>query len=131
MPKLNAVGIAVASLAFFFIGFIWYGFIFAKLWMAANGLTEEDAGNPAWMIGGLVITVMQVVGLALTLKWRGVANTGEAVQTAVILWALLALAFCGYAFVYLPAHDATLLAIDGGHLLVGWVAAAAILSRFK
>lgn len=131
MPKLNAIGVIVASLVFFFIGFAWYGFLFNAAWMGAHGLTKDDAGNPVWMIGGLIITVMQVFGLALVLKWRGVADTGEAVQTALIFWACFALAFCGYAFIYLPAHDLKLLAIDGGHLLVGWVAAAATLSRFK
>ncbi len=131
MPKLNPVGVAVASIVFFLVGFLWYGVLFAKAWMAAEGLTEEDAGSPVWMIGGLVITVMQVTGLALVMKWKGVEGVSDAVKTAVILWALFALPFSAYAFVYLPAHNMTLLMIDASHLLLGWVTSAVILSKFK
>lgn len=131
MPKLNPVGIALASIAFFFIGFLWYGVIFMDGWMAGHGLTEDDGGSPIWMVGGVVITVMQVIGLALILKWKGAAGLGDAATTAALLWALLALPFTLYAYLYLPAHNSTLLMIDASHLLVGWVVAAAILSRFK
>jgi hypothetical protein len=44
MPKLNLVGIIVASLVFFFIGFLWYGLLFTDAWMAAHGVTEKTPG---------------------------------------------------------------------------------------
>lgn len=131
MPKLNPVGIAVASITFFIVGFLWYGVIFMDAWMAGHGLTQDDAGSSVWMLGGFVITVMQVIGLALVLKWKGVAGLADAATTAALLWALLALPFVLYAYIYLPAHNPTLLMVDASHLLVGWVVAAAILSRFK
>ncbi len=131
MPKLNPVGIAVASIAFFLIGFLWYGILFAEAWMTAEGLTEEDAGDPVSMLGGFLITVMQVLGLAIVLKWKGVEGTADAASAAAFLWAVLALPLALYDFVYLPAHDLKLLMIDAGHLLIGWVVSAAVLSRFK
>lgn len=133
MPKLNPVGIAVASLAFYVVGFLWYGVIFSDAWMAAEGLSKEaaESENPAWMALGAVITVMQAVGLAIVLKWKGVEGTGDAVKSAGLLWALFALPFTLYGFAYTPGHNATLLMIDAGHLLVGWTVAAAVLSRFK
>lgn len=131
MPKLNWMAILAASAAFFVIGALWYGFIFADAWMAAMGLTEEDAGSPAWMILGFVITVMQVIGLALILKWKGDAKPADAIKTAAILWALLALPFTLYGYIYSPGHSTTLLMIDASHLLVGWIAAAAVLTLFK
>jgi hypothetical protein len=101
--------------------------------MAAEGLTAADAEDqsPIWMIGGFLITVMQVVGLGLILKWRGVTGVGPAIATALLLWLLLALPFTHYAYLYLPAHNATLLMIDGSHLLVGWVLVAAVLALVK
>ena len=131
MPKLNPVGIAVASVAFFLVGFLWYGVLFAQAWMAAEGVTEEDAGNPIWMLPGLIITAMQVVGLAIVMKWKGVNGLADAVKTALLLWVLFALPFTAYGYIYNPAHNATLLMIDASHLLVGWTAASAVLSRFK
>lgn len=133
MPKLNPVGIIVASIAFFAVGFLWYGVIFSDAWMAAEGFTKEadDAGSPAWMALGFVITVMQVVGLALILKWKGDAAPVASATTAAILWALLALPFTLYGFIYTPGHNTTLLMIDASHLLVGWVVSAVVLSLFK
>jgi hypothetical protein len=133
MPKLNLVGVIVASLVFYFIGILWYGLLFSDAWMTSHGLSEEGANNesPVWMVLGLVLTVMQVVGLAIILKWRGVAGPVAAATTAALLWLFFALPFNLYAFTYLTAHDATLFAIDASHMLIGWVVSAAILALFK
>jgi hypothetical protein len=133
MPKLNPVGVIVASVAFFIVGFLWYGVIFSDAWMAAEGISEEAAAadSPMWMILGFVITAMQVIGLALVLKWKGDAGAVAAATTAALLWALFALPFTLYGFAYTPGHNATLLMIDASHLLVGWVTAAVALTFFK
>jgi len=133
MPKLNPVGVIVASVAFFIVGFLWYGVIFSDAWMAAEGISEEAAAadSPMWMILGFAITAMQVIGLALVLKWKGDAGAVAAATTAALLWALFALPFTLYGFAYTPGHNATLLMIDASHLLVGWVTAAVVLTYFK
>ncbi|MEE2691163.1 MAG: DUF1761 domain-containing protein [Pseudomonadota bacterium] len=138
MPKLfglNIVAVLAASVAFFIVGFLWYGVLFEQAWLAASGITKEmvEAGDnsPVWMIGGFVITVMQVIGLALVLKWKGAASLGAAAKTALILWFLIALPFSCYGYFYSVAHSTTLLLIDASHLLVGWVVSAIVLSFFK
>jgi hypothetical protein len=40
---LNWLAIAVATLAGFMVGGLWYGPLFGKEWMALNNLTREDA----------------------------------------------------------------------------------------
>jgi hypothetical protein len=74
---------------------------------------------------------MQVVGLALVLKWRGVGTPVAAAITGAVLWAVFALPFTLYGYIYTPGHNATLLMIDASHLLVGWVVSAGVLSMFK
>jgi hypothetical protein len=133
MPKLSLPGIIVASIAFFLVGFVWYGLAFQEAWMAAEGVSAADAegGSPVWMALGFFITVLQVIGLALVLRWKGVSSMADAATTAAILWALFALPLTLYDFAYLPAHNVTLLIIDASHLLVGWIVAAVALSFFK
>lgn len=133
MPKLNLVGVSIASVAFFLIGFLWYGIIFSDAWMAANGVTEEAAkgDSPIWMAVGLLITIVQVVGLAVVLKWKGESGLAGSAKTAGMLWAFFALPFTLYGYIYMPGHDSTLLMIDASHLLVGWVVSAIVLSLFK
>lgn len=134
MPKvfgLNLLALAVASVVFYLIGFVWYGLVFGDAWMAAHGIAAQAGGEePIWMVGGFIVTVMQVIGLGLVLKWKGVAALDKAVIAAVILWLVFALPLTMFAYIYL-AHDSTLLMIDAGHLLVGWAASAAILSLMK
>lgn len=136
MPRLfglNAVAVLAGSIVFYMVGFLWYGVLFSQAWMAAEGVTAEEAqeGSPIWMAGGFLITILQVVGLGLAIKWRGATDLGGAIMTAVILWLFLALPFSLYAYLYLPAHDTTLLMIDASHLFVGWVTAAGVLAVLK
>ncbi len=135
MPKilgLNLVAVLVATLAFWMLGFLWYGVVFMDAWMAGHGLTADQAGGfDIYMAGGVIITLMQVIGIGLVLKWKGVGSIGEAVKTALLLWVFLALPFVHYAYLYLPAHNPMLLLIDGSHLLVGWVVSAVVLSLIK
>ncbi|GAB4531260.1 MAG: hypothetical protein Tsb0010_12690 [Parvularculaceae bacterium] len=134
MPKLfglNSVGVLAASVAFFFVGFLWYGVLFQDVWMAAHGITEEDASGPVWMLGGFVITVIQVIGLGLVLRWRGAADPMEAAKTGALVWLVFALPIAHYDYLYTPAHDWMLLLVNSTHLLVGWVVSAVILSVLK
>lgn len=138
MPKLfglNLVAVLAASVAFYIVGFLWYGVIFQQVWLDAQGITAEMMAeadsNPVWMIGGFLITVLQVIGIGLVLKWKGAASLVEAVKTALILWFFLALPFCHYGYLYSMDHNATLLMVDLSHLLVGWGVSAAVLSLLK
>jgi hypothetical protein len=78
-----------------------------------------------------VITVLQVIGLGLVLKWKGDATPQAAATTALVLWFFIALPFCHYAYLYTPGHNATLLMIDASHLLVGWGVSAIVLRLIK
>lgn len=135
MPKifgLNLVGVLVAAVAFFMVGWVWYGMLFSEAYMAANGMTEADAGmSPAWMASGFVITLLQVIGIGLVLKWKGASGLVDAAKAAVVIWFFFALPFATYAYIYSVAHDSTLLLIDAGHLLLGWVVSAAVLALIK
>ncbi|MBB5518288.1 DUF1761 domain-containing protein [Amphiplicatus metriothermophilus] len=137
MPKLfglNVLAVLVASVVFYLIGWLWYGVLFKDLWMALMRVTEAEAAassGPIWYVYGFVITVLQVIGIGLVMKWKNAAGLNAAVVTAVILWIVFALPFSGYAYVYSVAHSEKLLLIDAGHLLVGWVVSAAALALMK
>lgn len=129
---LKLVPVLVATLVFWMLGYLWYGVLFMDAWMAGHALTADDAGGfDIYMAGGILITLMQVVGIGLVLKWKGVGDLMDAVKTAGVMWLLIALPFVMYAYLYLPAHDPTLLMIDASHLLVGWLVSAGILTLMK
>ncbi len=137
MPKIlgvNSLAVLVGSIAFYFVGFIWYGVLFQDQWMSSQGFRASDfagVNQTPYMVGGFLITAAQVVGLGLILKWRAAASPVEAVRAAALVWALIALPFAHYAYLYQPHHSPALLLIDASHLLVGWIAAALALSLLK
>jgi hypothetical protein len=53
MAEINLLALFVAALVTLPIGYVWYGLIFGKAWMAATGMTEEKAknSNPAIIYG--------------------------------------------------------------------------------
>jgi hypothetical protein len=100
--------------------------------MAGHGIPADQAGGfDIYMVGGILTTFLQVVGLAFVLNWRNVSGINAAAKTALTLWFLLALPIIMYAYLYLPAHNSTLLMIDASHLLAGWLASAVILTVMK
>lgn len=137
MPKLfglNVVAVVAAAVAFYVLGYVWYAYIFSDAWHTAIAMTPEQtsaATTPMWLAVGALITIVQVVGIALVLKWRNAATLTAAVGTTAVIWLAFALPIVAYAYVYMPAHSEMLLAIDGAHLLVGWGLSAAILSLLK
>lgn len=136
MPKilgLNIVGVILATVVFYIVGGLWYGMLFQDAWMSAAGITEASFENesPSYMAGGVLITFIQVIGIGLALNWKGVSDLGGAIKAGLVLWFFFAFPFTMYAYLYNPEHSPTLLMIDASHMLVGWVASAAILSFFK
>jgi len=68
MPSIPKV--LVAALTSFLLGGLWYGPLFGKAWLAATGLTEEQAkaGNPARIFGlSYLLAVVQAWVFAMFL----------------------------------------------------------------
>ena len=130
---VSAIGVVLATLAFWVIGAIWYGVLFSDIWMAENRVIEADfeGQSPMWMMLGILISLLAVIGIGKVMAWRGVTDIGGAVMTAISLWVFFAVSFVMYDLAYLPAHSTTMFFVDIGHLLVGWVVSAAVLSFFK
>src|SRR5688572_24405671 len=69
--KVNYLGALVAALSTFLVGGLWYSpILFARPWMEANGLTDEDLkrGGMARIFGGsFVLALVSSVNLAFFL----------------------------------------------------------------
>ena len=66
--NLNWLAILVAALAAFPLGYLWYGPLFQKAWMALTGITKDSAGqvNMAKIYGtALVLNLIIATSLAM------------------------------------------------------------------
>lgn len=136
MPKLlgvNILGAALAAIAMFFIGFLWYGVLFQDIWLAARGYTAEDmaAANPAWMAGGFVIELFAAFGIGWLMSRHNISQLGTAVMFAIPLSLLIAVPMVSYEFVYGLQHSVPGWIVDTTHVIATFVVGAAVLSFFS
>ena len=127
--KLNWLGIIVATVVAFFLGFLWYGLIFAEQWMALTGVTDEGSGNAVWMLLGVVQTFVTMVGLGWLLGRDG-GGWMNGLKMGLVAGVCFALTTSAYGFIY-QTSAMGLLPIDWSHLLAVYAVGGAIIGGLK
>ena len=127
--KWNWLGIVVATIIAFFIGFLWYGVLFEAQWVTLSGVAPEAGGSTTAMALGLLQTFIVMVGLSwltgrLGQGWLNGARIG---LMACVFFSLMTLAY-GYIYMTTPMG---LLWIDVSHLLAVYVVGGAIVGGLK
>lgn len=154
MPKIagvNLLGVVLAAVAMFFIGFLWYGVLFQEPWMNANGLffadetkqsmqwltadgiqsVASDAGpNPMVMLWGFVLSLVLSFGLGWHMKQKSISKAGTAALFGLWIGLLIGVPLMAYDTVYTPFGSLMGLFVDGSHTVVTFVAASLVLSFF-
>jgi hypothetical protein len=93
MDELSILGVILASLAFFFIGGLWYTILFGKAWRAEMGIAEDQVASPQALmfIGSFICGLVIAVTLGLLIGDQGVrcglkigAGTGFGIGAAIM-----------------------------------------------
>lgn len=81
LSAINWLAVVAAALVGFAVGFLWYGPLFGKPWMAAAGLSEEQlaAGNMA-KIFGLSLVLQFVMAFFLAIFFFGDPEAADMVN---------------------------------------------------
>ena len=113
MPKIfgtNLLGILAATIVFYLLGFLIYGILFSEQWMTLNGITQEAAeahadklGILMW-IGGIGITLLQVLGISYVLHQSSASVLGTCAKIAAILAVLIGLPLMAYSWLYAVSY---------------------------
>lgn len=135
MPKLagvNLLGVVLAALVMFFVGFVWYGMLFDSIWMAENGWTAGDFEGQSglWMPAGFVIPLILAFGLGWHMKQKSISKLDTAALFGLWMSLLIGVPLMMYNYVYSPGHSWELLLIDGSHTVVTFVLGCIVLSFF-
>jgi len=128
--KLNWLGIIVATVVAFFIGFLWYGLIFAEKWMALTGVTDEGSGDSIWMLLGLVQTFVTMVGLGWFIAREGAPGLMNGLKIGLLAGVCFALMTSAYGFIY-QTSPMGLLPIDWSHLLLVYGVGGAVIGGLR
>ncbi len=137
MPRIagvSLVGVLLAAIAIYFVGFLWFGLLFHDVWQAANGYTLEQleaSFDPLILFGGgFLIPLILAFGIGWLIQKTGTKGLGACITLGAMLAILFAAPVLGYSFVYNIIHSPMDLLLDVSHSFVGFVVGAAVLSFF-
>jgi len=130
---LNWPAIAVAALAYFMLGALWYSkVLFAKRWIADSKIDINDPNakkGVAMMFGGsFVLMFVQSLAIAIIAERMGIRGDGW--MSGLKLGALTGACFCtaavGVNYLY-EKKPVSLFFINGGYAIIGNIIAAIII----
>ncbi len=129
----SCLAVLLAALAFYLVGFLWYGFLFQETYLNAVGMSAEEmeaASNPMMMVWGLLITIVQALGLLWLIDKTGAKGLSGCLMSTFWLFLMIAAPLMAYGCVYNGYSLAGIL-VDYSHILFGYLAMAAIYARFR
>ena len=130
--QTHLLGIFIALVVTYFIGFVWHGPLFGKQWMAYNKITPPKKKDMKFsmMLPGLsanlVLVVLQSAVLGRTFQILQLSSIADALLIATVLW----LPFTGMVIVNSYAWEGKKpghMALDAAYYLVSLWAIAAVL----
>ena len=129
---INWLAVIASAIAIYAIGFVIYAMLIPMdSWVAMSGMTEtEKAVATARMPFSIVMPVMTSLFMAVLFKWGSVGDAMTGVKWAVVVGLASAVPTMLYGWVYGGANSSMAM-IDIGHLLLGHIAAGAILGGWK
>lgn len=129
---INWLAVIAAAIAIYALGFVIYGMLIPPgSWMAMSGMTEaETATAMTRMPYSVVMPIMTALFLAVLFKWGAVADAMKGAQWGLVVALASAVPTLLYGWVY-GGLDTNMTLVDSGHLLLGHIAAGAILGGWK
>ena len=129
---MNWLAVIAAAIAIYAIGFVIYGVMMPMdTNIAMSGMTDaERATADARMMYSPLMPILTAVFMAVLFKWGQVADAVAGVKWAVVIGLASAVPTMLYGWVY-GGLNTSMTMIDVSHLLLGHIAAGAILGGWK
>jgi len=115
--------ILLATIVFFMVGWLWYGYLFMEKWMTLEGIPlEQNAGGPppVQIFGGFIISLLQALGLAGIISLTGKYSVISGLKIGALAWLFFAVPIMAYRWNYAEGPT-ELFQIDIAYLLVGYL----------
>lgn len=129
---IHWLAVIAAAVAIYAIGFVIYGMLLSEDAMVAmSGMTEaEKATALSRMMYSPLMPILTAVFMAVLFKWGQVADAMTGAKWAVVVALASAVPTVLYGWVY-GGMSTDMTMIDCAHLLLGHIAAGAILGGWK
>jgi len=123
--------VITAGVLSFFVGFVWYTFLFGKPWMRALGINIEDVESSGLsarraIVASLFASIATAGGLAVIFIWMGTSSIPAGLAIGITVWIAFSLTPM-FKMIFWEDRRATLVAIDGGYELASILVAVLVL----
>ena len=129
---INWMAVIAAAIAIYALGFVIYAMLIPEpAWMAMSGMTEgEKATAMSRMMYSPLMPILTAVFMAVLFKWGQVADAVAGAKWAIVIALASAIPTTLYGWAY-GGMSTDMTMIDCAHLLLGHIAAGAILGGWK
>ncbi|HEV8659121.1 MAG TPA: DUF1761 domain-containing protein [Thermoanaerobaculia bacterium] len=137
LPHVNYLAVLVAGVAIFLLGGLWYSLLFAKPWLKAMGMTQEEVkaasastSMPLSYLGAFICGLLIAWVLAIMIKHFPPVSVGRGAVVGALCW----LGFAGatsFASSLFSMKPKELWLINSGYNLVSFVIAGLILGAWR
>jgi len=131
LTKVNWLAIVAATVAGFFIGFLWYGLIFTATWQDLTGITEEMAAASSMPVTfgiSILVTFIAAWGLAVLIGKSPSASNGMMTGAFASLFFVATMLAQNYVYSLNPLG---LWLVDAGFIVVMFSAMGAVIGMMK
>jgi hypothetical protein len=135
LKGVNWIAVLIAFVLLEVLGYLWYGMVFNKVWMAemtAIGLKPDmsSSAQTTSLIEGAVLILVQVVGLSWLIGKLGANSLQAGLMAGLAAWVFFGLTTQGMEYVYM-GFTPKLMAINCGQLALAYLLAGATLGGVK
>ena len=132
--EMNWLAIAVATIAYFFMGAIWYTALFGKQWVTYQKIDVNDPkmkeGSGVIMFMSFLLMAVAVICIALLVEKMQLTEVLSGFKLGMLTGIGFAITAVSISYLY-TKKPLGLHLIDGGYHLVGHILAAIILCIWK
>jgi hypothetical protein len=126
-PAINWLAVFAAAASAFIIGGLWYGPLFGKAWMNANGYSEEDLAKRSMpLVFGVSFLLMLAAAVNLAMFIGPEATMAFATMAGLAAGLGWVATFLGVIYLF-EKRPATLWLVNGGYSVVALTLMGAIL----
>ncbi|MDP1623607.1 MAG: DUF1761 domain-containing protein [Bacteroidales bacterium] len=135
LSNINFLALAVAAIASFALGSVWYSLLFGKAWQNAVGITKDslEGVNMALIFGSsFILMLLMNFGLAVILQ--GHAGSDVSLFSGALYGFLIGVFFVATSIginILYQRKSFTLWAIDAGYQVLFLTVAGAILGAWR
>jgi len=126
-PAINWLAVFAAAASAFIIGGLWYGPLFGKVWMNANGYSEEDLAKRSMpLVFGVSFLLMLAAAVNLAMFIGPEATMAFATMAGLAAGLGWVATFLGVIYLF-EKRPAALWLVNGGYCVVALTVMGAIL----